>query len=106
MNLPPASVFTLGTGPQPAATDRERLSAAAKQFEAIFVRQMLATARKADFGETLFGGQAFDTFNTMQDEHFADMAAKSGAFGLAAHIEAQLARQLPAAAAASPAKEG
>ena len=31
-------------------------------------------------------------FRTMQDEHFADIAGKSGALGLASQIEAQLAR--------------
>lgn len=73
-------------------SQREQLAAAARQFEAIFVRQMLAAARKADFGDPLLGGQALDTFRTMQDEHFADAAAQSGAFGLAARIEAQLAK--------------
>lgn len=72
--------------------DRQKLAAAAQQFEAIFVRQMLASARQASFGESLFGGQAMDTFRTMQDENFADLAAKSGSFGLASQIEAQLAR--------------
>lgn len=73
-------------------TDRQKLAAAAQQFEAIFVRQMLASARQTSFGEPLFGGQAMDTFRTMQDENFADLAAKSGSFGLASQIEAQLAR--------------
>ena len=76
------------------ATDREKLAGAARQFEAIFLRQMLSAARKVDFGAPLLGGQALDTFRTMQDEHFADLASNSGAFGLAAQIEAQLARQL------------
>ena len=80
-------------------TDREKLAAAARQFEAIFLRQMLAAARKADFGgEKLLGGQGLDTFRTMQDEHFADVAAGTGAFGLAAMIEKQLAAQLAPAA--------
>lgn len=79
---------------QGRATDREKLAGAARQFEAIFLRQMLGAARKADFGAPLLGGQALDTFRTMQDEHFADLASNSGAFGLAAQIEAQLARQL------------
>lgn len=84
----------LATGTLAAShgTQREQLAAAARQFEAIFVRQMLAAARKADFGDPLLGGQALDTFRTMQDEHFADAAAQSGAFGLAARIEAQLAQ--------------
>lgn len=84
----------LATGSLSAShgTDRERLSGAARQFEAIFLRQMLASARKASFGNNLLGGQALDTFRTMQDEHFADIAGKTGALGLAAQIEAQLAR--------------
>ena len=77
---------------QNRGTQREQLAGAARQFEAIFVRQMLAAARKADFGDRLFGGQGIDTFRTMQDEHFADIAGKSGALGLASQIEAQLAR--------------
>ncbi|WP_374526850.1 rod-binding protein [Novosphingobium sp.] len=72
--------------------DRRKLAAAAQQFEAIFVRQMLASARQTSFGDGLFGGQAMDTFRTMQDENFADIAAKSGSFGLATQIEAQLSR--------------
>lgn len=75
-------------------TDRERLAQAAQQFEAIFIRQMLAVARQTSFGDDLFGSQALDTFRTMQDDHFADVAAQRGSLGLAAQIEAQLAQQL------------
>lgn len=81
----------------PPAPERARLAKAAQQFEAIFVRQMLSAARQAGMGDELLGGQAVDTFRTMQDEHFADLAAQRGAFGLASQIEAQLARSLPAA---------
>ncbi len=83
------------SAPAPAAASPERaeLAEAARQFEAIFVRQMLAAARKSDFGgEDLFGSQSIDTFRQMQDEHFADLAASRGSFGLAAMIEAQLAK--------------
>jgi flagellar protein FlgJ len=83
-------------GTAPAKTPREQLKEASKQFEAIFVRQMLAAARKTNFDEDgLFKSQALDTFNQMQDEKFADSAAQTGAFGLAAIIEAQLSRNLP-----------
>lgn len=90
----PPTFLPLGTLAQNHGTDRERLADAAKQFEAIFVRQMLASARKADFGDPLLGGQALETFKTMQDERFADIAAKSGALGIAKSIEAQLSMQL------------
>ena len=76
--MTPVSSPMLATGSlvQTHGTDREKLAAVAKQFEGIFVRQMLAAARKADFGDPLLGGQALDTFRTMQDEHFADLAAQ------------------------------
>ena len=83
-------------------TDRAQLAAAAKQFEAIFVRQMLAAARKTHFDDGTLGGQGMDTFRTMQDEHFADLAADTGAFGLAKMIERQLTAQLGADLGAQP----
>lgn len=84
--------------------EREKLAAVAKQFEAIFVRQMLASARatKLDRGDdALFGGQAMETFQSMQDERFAEIAADRGAFGLAKAIERQLAAQIVAAPGAA-----
>lgn len=87
----------------PGASDRDKLSATAKQFEAMFVRQMLAAARKADFGgDDLFGSQALDTFRQMQDEHFADVTAQTGTLGLASILEAQMARFLPQTAQPPP----
>ncbi|WP_428331780.1 rod-binding protein [Novosphingobium sp.] len=69
-----------------------RLKQAAQGFEAIFVRQMLASARKDNFGDTLWGSdQGHDTFTAMRDEKFADITAHSGTLGLAKQIEDQLA---------------
>jgi flagellar protein FlgJ len=79
----------------PAADDRARLHEAAKQFEAIFLRQMLSAARSTDFGgDDLFGGHGEDTFREMRDARFAEIAADSGAIGLAASIEQQLAHYI------------
>ncbi|WP_374408666.1 rod-binding protein [Pelagerythrobacter sp.] len=79
----------------PGGSDRERLAEAARQFEAIFVRQMLAAARKTDFGgDELFGSSGADTFREMQDARFAELASGTGAFGMAESIEAQLARHI------------
>lgn len=76
-----------------AASSRDQLNAAAKQFEAIFVRQMLSAAREADFGgDDLFGGQGEETFREMRDARFAEIASDTGALGMAATIEKQLAR--------------
>ena len=99
-----SSLSTTKMALKPGATEREQLSATAKQFEAIFLRQMLAAARKADFGgDDLFGGQAMGTFRQMQDEHFADVASQTGVLGFAAKIEAQIARFLPSTPDASAA---
>jgi flagellar protein FlgJ len=94
------------TAPQQAAgTDRAALRKAAQGFEAIFVRQMLAAARASGLAgeDNLFGGQASETFAAMRDERFADIAAETGAFGLARQLEAQFARLLPAAPPTTPA---
>ena len=109
--MSPLSAPMLATGSLSAShgTDRAQLAAAAKQFEAIFVRQMLAAARKTHFGDDasgLGGGQGLDTFRTMQDEHFADIASDTGAFGLAKMIEKQLQAQLTPSPTGAGAGEG
>lgn len=75
--------------------ERAKLREAAQGFEAIFVRQMLAAARTTTFGNDMFKEQGNETFTQMRDERFADIAAKSGAFGLAKQLEVQLAKTLP-----------
>ncbi|HMP56006.1 MAG TPA: rod-binding protein [Novosphingobium sp.] len=85
--LPPISAAPAAAPPQ----DRDRLAKAAKDFEAIFVRQMLAAARKTDFGgNDLFGGPGLETFRQMQDERFAEIAAERGTFGIAKLLEGRL----------------
>lgn len=92
--ITPASA-SLKTTPQ-APSQREQLRDAAQQFEALLLRQMLASARTTDFGgNDLFGDQKDDTFTEMRDSRFTDLAAKSGQLGFAATIEKQLARFLP-----------
>ncbi len=84
--------------PPAPKSEREQLAGAAKQFEAIFVRQMLAAARKSSFGESMLGSEALGTFHQMQDDRFADIAAERGSFGLAKMIEAQLSARVGAGA--------
>lgn len=74
----------------------EELKAAAEKFEAIFIRQFLSAARASNFGgeEPLFGGPGLEQFNAMQDENLADIASKTGTFGFAKLIEAQLAARM------------
>lgn len=75
------------SAPSPRADLRE----AAEAFEAIFLRQLLSSARASDFGGSdLFGGPGLEQFEAMRDEQFADIASTQGTFGLADAIERQL----------------
>lgn len=78
-----------------APTERERLSGAAKQFEAIFLRQMLASARSVDFGGDDVFGKMDQTFVQMRDERFAEITSQTGALGFAKQIENLLAALMP-----------
>lgn len=85
-------------GAAPAVSpELAELRKAAEGFEAIMLRKLLASARAPSFAEdTPLTGGGMQQFQTMRDEHFADLAAASGAFGFARSIEAQLAQHLPA----------
>lgn len=78
------------TSPRPS---KAQVHEAAQKFEALMLRQMLAQARKVDFGNTLFDQKATENFRDMQDSNLADTMAKRGTLGFARMIEAQLARQ-------------
>ncbi len=85
------------SSPAAAALSPERaeLRKAAEGFEAIMLRRMLASARAASFAEdTPLTGSGMKQFEAIRDEHLADVAAKTGAFGFARSIEASLAQHL------------
>ncbi len=79
---------------QQAPADRTQLRKAAQAFEAILVKQMLTAAHAASFGDKLFDSQGLQTFNTMQDERYAQITAESGTLGFAKMIEAQMAKRI------------
>jgi flagellar protein FlgJ len=84
------------TGTPALSAERAELRKAAEGFEAIMLRKLLASARASGFAqETPLTGGGMQQFQTMRDEHFADCAAQSGAFGFARSIEASLAQHLP-----------
>ena len=79
----------------PVSAERADLRKASQGFEAIFVRQLLAAARASSVaGDSFLNGPGLQQFTAMRDEHFARIAADSGAFGLAAAIERQLAANI------------
>jgi flagellar protein FlgJ len=86
----------VSSGSPALSPERAALREAAEGFEAIMLRKLLASARASSFAEeTPLTGGGMKQFQTMRDEHFADIAAMSGAFGFARSIEAQLAQHLP-----------
>ena len=77
--------------PPENAAERSDLRKAAQAFEAIFLRQMLASARASSIAEqTPFTGPGLDQFTAMRDEQFAEIASHNGGLGLADQIERQL----------------
>jgi peptidoglycan hydrolase FlgJ len=66
------------------------LKATAKQFEAIFLRQMIASMRSPSLGADLFGSDAAKQFRDMSDARLADSMA--GTFGIAQLLEKQLSK--------------
>ncbi|MFT4057490.1 MAG: rod-binding protein [Novosphingobium sp.] len=102
---------TPGMSVKTEQTDREKLHTVAKQFEAVFLRQMLSAARATSFGGDcgagdISGGQAMETFRQLQDEHFADATADTGTIGLAKMLEAQMARFVDGPSTSSGRAEG
>ena len=77
---------------QPALTrDPARMGQVAKEFESVFVSQMLGSmfsGIKAD--ETFGGGQGEEMFRSMMIDKYADGIVAQGGFGLAASVKAQM----------------
>lgn len=76
----------------PAATApaNPELKAAAQRFEAVFLREMIATMRKGKLADDIFGSSATDNFREMADANTADAMSKLGGFGIAQLVEKQL----------------
>lgn len=74
----------VGALADPKAAELDQLKAAAKQFEAIFTRQMLKSTRDAKLCEDdLFSSDATDQFREMQDGNLADQLSEKGSLGIA-----------------------
>ncbi len=65
------------------------LRKAAEAFEAVILRQLLASMRQAKLGEDIFGSSATDNFREMADARTAESIASLGRFGIADMVEAQ-----------------
>jgi peptidoglycan hydrolase FlgJ len=80
-------MITSATRKVAAAVQDTALRQTAKQFEAIFLRQMIASMRGPGVGDDLFGSDASNQFRDMSDARLADSMA--GRFGIAQLLEKQ-----------------
>ena len=83
---------------------KDSLKAVAKQFEAIFARQMIGSMRTAKLGDDLFGSDAGDQFRDMADARLAETMADKGTFGIAEMLVKQFGAKAPAPAATDATK--
>lgn len=78
-----------------AQADRDRLAArkVAREFEAMFVGQMLKSMRTTVPESGLTGGHAEEIYRGMLDQEYASAIASQRSLGLAQMLESQLIRQ-------------
>ncbi|MCC6656958.1 MAG: flagellar assembly peptidoglycan hydrolase FlgJ [Rhodocyclaceae bacterium] len=78
---------------------RAALKGAAQQVEAVFLQMVLKAMRDASPKDGLFDSEQGHMYQSLLDQQLAQVLSARGSTGLAAMIERQLARGLPAAAA-------
>ncbi len=91
--VPASATPTLGGGGGDGG-----LRKAAEQFEAVILRQLLASMRQAKLGDDMMGSSATDNFREMADARTADSIAAMRQFGIADMVERQFRGQLGNAA--------
>lgn len=77
-----AQLSSTPTGAKPLDS-QARLREAAKQFEAVFLRQMISSMRSAGLGEDILASDASNQFRDMSDARTAESMAEKGALGIA-----------------------
>ena len=74
------------------ATSREKpkdLEAAAEQFEALFIHQLLKQARSAKLADDIFGSQAGESYESMLDQERAKHLSMTMDLGIAEALISQ-----------------
>ena len=84
-------ISSIGATPAPAAAGGGDggLRKAAEAFEAVILRQLMASMRQAKLGDDIFGSSATDNFREMADAKTADSMAALRQFGIADMVERQ-----------------
>ena len=69
---------------------KQNLREVADRFEALFTQMMLKSMRKADFGDSLFGGRQVNFYQNMYDNQLAMVLSEGRGLGLADMLVKQL----------------
>ena len=85
----PISSVSASPAPAAAGGGDGSLRKAAEAFEAVILRQLMASMRQAKLGDDIFGSSATDNFREMADAKTADSIAAMRQFGIADMVEAQ-----------------
>jgi flagellar protein FlgJ len=73
-----------------ADANRAKLKSAAQAFEAVFLRQMIGSMRKASLGDGMFDNEGTEQFQDMADSKTADSMSQKGVLHLADMLVKQL----------------
>ena len=80
-------------------TDVAKAASAAKEYEGVFIAQLLGSMFEGIKTDGMFGGgQGEEMFRSMMIDQYAKGIADQGGFGLAAHMQAELLKHQQAPA--------
>lgn len=85
----PLSSIVPTAAPAAAGGGDGGLRKAAEAFEAVILRQLMASMRQAKLGDDIFGSSATSNFREMADSKTADSIAAMRQFGIADMVETQ-----------------
>jgi flagellar protein FlgJ len=74
---------------------KDNLAQAAQKFEALFIHQMLKSARAAKLDDGLFDSEALNQFQDMQDAKLSETMAVHTPMGIGAALADFLAKNRP-----------
>jgi flagellar protein FlgJ len=96
----PATRVPAAATPTLAGGGGDGLRKAAEAFEAVILRQLMASMRQAKLGDDIFGSSATDNFREMADARTADSIASMRQFGIASMVEGQFRARVAASGVA------
>lgn len=96
LSVTSAPIGLTPTGDAAAQRSEERLRSASEGFEALFVTQILKSARSASLGPSLLDSSATDNVQSMLDSKLAEVSAGRAGLGLAEAIYRQFSAHLEA----------